>query len=129
MSLNYRGTYNDDTTYYEGDVVVYEDGVPYLMKESAPSGTKCHDTLYWNRLDDPLASVVEMFHNMLDGLIESATTAAGITQIVDTMLFDSKTIMLQSSSEDSEKVFAITVDDSGDIDATEVETEAEGGES
>ena len=74
-----------------------------------------------------------MFHDLFVTLTSAAADTAATKAVVDSMLFDSKTIMLASSTADSDKVFAITVDDDGDVSATEVTEEeevvAEGGDS
>lgn len=75
--MNYCGNYNAGTSYNVGDVVVYTDGVPYILLKAAPAGTSCHDTLYWNRVQAPLSDAVLMFHTMLTNIntaIEDAET-------------------------------------------------------
>lgn len=56
--MKYRGEYRKDVTYKLDDIVIYEDGVPYILLKEAPAGTSCHDTLYWNRVRPPLADAV-----------------------------------------------------------------------
>ena len=129
--MKYKGAYSDDVSYSVDDVVVFTDGVPYRLQYAAAAGTKPHDTSKWNRLLGPMAASVVMFHDMFTSLLSSAADTASTKAVVDSMLFDSKTIMLASSTASSEKVFAITVDDDGDVSATEVtdEEDAEGGDS
>ena len=127
--MKYKGAYSDDVSYSVGDVVVFTDGVPYRLQLPAAAGTKPHDTSKWNRLLGPLAAAVVMFHDLFVTLTSAAADTAATKAVVDSMLFDSKTIMLASSTADSDKVFAMTVDDDGDVSATEVtdEEDAEGG--
>ena len=130
--MKYKGDYASGTSYSVDDVVVYTDGIPYRLQNPAPAGTTPHDTGAWNRLLGPMASAVVMFHDMFAGLLTSAASAADTKTVVDAMLFDAKTIVLASSTASSEKSFAITVDDDGDLSATEITDEeeaAEGGES
>lgn len=132
--MKYRGAYSDEVSYNVGDVVIYTDGVPYCLQATAVVGTKPHDTLYWDRMLGPVADCVVLFHDMLSGLLSDV---AETKNVVDTVIFDSKTIILDSSTEASIKKYAITVDDEDGLAATEIEEEGstseesdeEGGES
>lgn len=130
MNLKYKGAWNSGTSYEVGDVVVYTDGVVYHLQRPTLTGSTPHDTRCWGRLQAPLAACVLMFHDLFVTLTSAAADTAATKAVVDSMLFDSKTIMLESSTADSDKVFAITVDDDGDVSATEVtdEEEVEDGE-
>ena len=130
--MKYKGAYSGDVTYSVDDVVVYTDGIPYRLQNPAAAGTTCHNTMAWNRLLGPMAAAVVMFHDMFTSLLSSAADTAAMKPKVDEMLFDSKTLILASSTADSDKVYAITVDDSDGIQATEIEeetAEAAGGDS
>ena len=122
--MNYKGAYSAGESYSVGDVVVFTDGIPYFLQNPASAGTTCHDTSYWQPLNEELRDVVILFHSMFTTI---QGTLAQTTSVVNQMLFDDKTIILKSSTEDSDKVYAITVDDSDGLEATEIE--AEGGES
>ena len=122
--MKYKGAYSDEVSYNVGDVVIYTDGVPYCLQATAVVGTKPHDTLYWDRMLGPVADCVVLFHDMFSGLLSDVSETKGI---VDTVIFDSKTIILDSSTESSTKKYAITVDDEDGLAATEIEEE--GGES
>ena len=134
--MKYRGAYSDGTSYEVGDAVVFTDGIPYVLQKPAAVGTGCHNTIYWSRAIEEVADMITLFHSFLMGLEASAATAAATTAIVDTMLFDEKTLVLASSTEDSDKRYAVTVDDEDGLTATEIvdeddseEEAAEGGES
>jgi len=122
--MTYKGSFLDSALYSVGDVVVYTDGIPYFLQNPAAVGTSCHDTRYWQPVNEELRDTVILFHSMLTGLQSQIDNIAGV---VNTMLFDEKTIILKSSTEDSDKVYAITVDDEDGLEATEIEEE--GGES
>ena len=109
--MKYKGAYDSTASYSVGDVVVYTDGIPYFLQNPASAGTGCHDTHCWNPLNEEARDMVIMFHDYLNS----------IAGIVNTMLFDEKTIILASSTEDSDKRYAITVDDSDGLEATEIE--------
>lgn len=134
--MTYKGTYSDGTSYEVGDVVVFTDGISYCLQKPAPVGTGCHNTIYWSRTIEEVADMVSLFHSFFMDLESSAATAAQTTAIVNAMLFDEKTIVLASSTESSDKRYAVTVDDEEGLAATEIEEEgseeepqAEGGES
>ena len=128
--LVYKGAWTAEETYEVGDVVVYTDGVVYYLQRPTLTGATPHDTRCWGRLQASLAACVLMFHDLFVTLTSAAADTAATKAVVDSMLFDSKTIMLESSTAESDKVFAITVDDDGDMSATEVtdEEEVEDGE-
>ena len=116
--MNYKGAYSDGTSYDVGDVVVFTDGIPYFLQNLAAAGVSCHDTRYWQPLNEELRDAVILFHSMFSNL---QTTLAVTSGVVNSMLFDEKTIILQSSTEDSTKRYAITVDDNDGLEATEIE--------
>ena len=79
--MNYKGAYDGSTNYAVGDVAVYTDGIPYVMHTDAPAGIPCHNVLYWERVPQPLAEAVVMFHSMLTAMeaeIASATESGMI---------------------------------------------------
>ena len=111
--MKYKGAYDASTSYSVGDVVVYTDGIPYFLQNPASAGTGCHDTHCWNPLNEEARDMVIMFHDFLNGLAETKA-------IADTVIFDEKTLILSSSTESSDKKWAITVDDTDGVEATEV---------
>ena len=124
--MNYCGNYNSGTSYSVGDIAIYTDGVPYILLKAAPAGTSCHDTLYWNRVQPPLADALVAIHGAVDTMFDNlASEGEAITDLSE-VIIDDKTIVLASSTEDSTKKFAITVDDDGEISATEIEEESAG---
>ena len=118
--MKYRGAYDGSTSYSVGDAVVFpDDGIAYYMIKSAAAGTKPHDLHYWNRVAQPLQEIILMFHGMFSSLNE--TKAA-----VDKVIFDDKTLVLASSTEDSDKVYTVTIEDGdsgGEMVIAEVEDE------
>ena len=105
--LSYKGDWTSEKTYEVGDVVVYSDGVVYYLQRPTLNGSTPHDTRCWGRLQAPLAACVLMFHEVLSE--------------IGCVVFDPKTLILASSTEDSSKRYAITVDDEDGLEATEIE--------
>lgn len=119
--MNYKGTFNEDASYDVGDVVVYEDGVAY--RKILPDASLPHDVRCWERVEQPLQETVLMFHGYLcDNVANLATDISALQGVV----FDDKTLVLASSTEESVKKFALTVDDSGELDIDEIVEEDEG---
>lgn len=125
MPLSYKGAYNAGSSYNVGDVVVFTDNVAYNMVKAAPAGTTCHDTLYWCRLQPPLGDAILTIHGAITSMLSTMASDGEAITALNEILVDDKTIVLASSTEDSTKKFAITVDDDGDISATEIEEPAE----
>lgn len=110
--MKLKGTYSGETTYDVGDVVAYSDGNIYHLQKPCKSGTPPVETLYWGRVSQPLS---EAIHMVLDAMeIESAS--------IPTNLNDSA-LVLKSSTASSDKEFIITVDDDGELTATEITEE------
>lgn len=125
--MKLKGTWSAETTYNVGDVVKYTDGLVYHLQQPAKAGTPCTNTLYWAMLDQELGEAVCL---MLDAVNLALTQAQ---EEIEQYFVNDKTLVLASSTEDSDKRFAITVDDEGDISAAEIveeseETPADGGE-
>ena len=124
--MKLKGIYNAGTAYDVGDVVKYSDNHVYHLHDPAPAGTDCHNTLYWQRIDQLLEEAVLM---ILDATVDMATTVAGLETnmaAVQEVVFDNKTLVLASSTADSDKVYAITVDDEDGLQADEIVEEEEG---
>lgn len=122
--MNYCGNYSAGTSYNVGDIAIYTDGVPYILLKPAPAGTACHDTLYWNRVQPPLADALVAVNGAVNSMLDTIGSDGQAITALSGVIVDDKTIVLASSTEDSTKKFAITVDDDGDISATEVTEEA-----
>lgn len=139
--------YNPNTNYSVGDIVLDpRDGEVYRLHDPANKGTSPANTKYWGRLDQRLSDAVKLIFVMTSDMVRTGnvannltTTASGkvldarqgkalktliddnaadIAEIQD-MLPDEKQILLVSSTASSTKVFSITVDDSGELSATE----------
>lgn len=118
--MNYKGAYNSGTDYSQNDVVIYsDDNTAYFAIQDPPTGTDPRNVRYWNRLLSPLQEVAVMFHGMMTGIKEDIAALQGV-------VFDDKTLVLASSTEDSDKKWAITVDDTDGIEVNEVVEEGEG---
>ena len=84
--MNYKGSYDNGTSYSVGDVTVFTDGIAYLMKLGAPAGTKPHDQRYWTRLNQPLQEVVIMLHGMLTAINASIASQATAESNISKMI-------------------------------------------
>lgn len=107
-----KGEWNPSITYETGDVVRFENGVFYHLQRPCRSGVPPTDTLYWGRLEQNIAQCAAF---VMDALAMEQVNNAGIaSNLSETAL------VLRSSEEGSQKEFLITVDDSGDLTATEI---------
>ena len=147
--MNIKGDYSGLTSYSVGDVVRLEN-VVYNLIRPAKAGTTPTDTLYWERVPQPLQDALEPVFDAIivakDGALTGkiannlTTTASGkvldarqgkaLKDLIDDLGVeldlvypDSKTLVLASSTASSEKKFAITVDDDGELTATEITEE------
>lgn len=143
--MNYKGAWVSNVSYSVGDAVRFTDGFVYHLQKPAKSGTPPVDTLYWGKVDDTLRTVVKFIldameiesHNNITLANNLTTTAAGkgldarqgkaLKGLIDgldedlaALSPDAKTLVLESSTAESTKKFAITVDDDGELTATEV---------
>lgn len=103
----YKGAYDGSASYSIGDVVVFTDGIPYVLYAAAAAGTTCHDTHAWNRLVGPMGDAVVMFHEAFTKVPKN---------------IDDEAITLSTDTAD----YLITVDDSGDtpeLAVTKIEEE------
>ena len=136
--MAFKGDYKSNAAYSAGDTVRYTDGVFYHMHKVAPTGTPPTDTLYWNREDQVLAWAMRAIMDHMEavgGLTKSdlannlTTTATGkaldarqgkaLKALIPENITESA-IVLKSSTASSTKSFTITVDDDGELTATEV---------
>jgi len=143
--MDLKGAYNGATTYSVGDAVKYTDGVAYVLRKPCSAGVPPTNTLYWERVPQPLQEAIDLvldYGTHVEGEIPAlannlTTTASGkaldarqgkaLKTLIDSVAGDlsdlspdAKTIVLTSSTEDSTKVFKITVDDDGELTATEI---------
>jgi len=140
--MNLKGNYSDLVSYSVGDVVVWTDGTVYILHRPCSAGVPPTDTLYWERLDQYLAKAVTLIMGgisiaeggALSGKVANnlTTTASGkvldarqgkaLKGLIDAVNPDAKTLVLASSTASSTKKFAITVDDDGELTASEITT-------
>ena len=121
--MKLKGNYDAETTYEVGDVVQYTDGVVYNLLHPCPAGTPPVNTLYWGRASAMRAMCAKMIIDMIGDV---NTKISDISAKVPTNISDDA-ILLKSSTASSTKEFIITVDDDGELTATEDEgTEGSG---
>ena len=146
--MNIKGDYNGLTSYSVGDVVRC-DGAVYVLDKPAAAGTTPTNSLYWYRMEQPLADAAELIMDAIDvakagaltgKVANNLTTTAsgkvldarqgkalkdlieGVGGELDLVYPDSKTLVLLSSTASSTKRFAITVNDDAELTATEITT-------
>ena len=142
--MTLKGDYSDLSSYNAGDVVRWPDGTIYVALKNAPSGIPPTDTRYWERAKQEYQDLIDLILDAFDsgnamslkvannlttstaGKILDARQGKAIKGLIDGLNPDAKTLVLASSTASSTKKFAITVDDSGELSATEIV--AEGGE-
>ena len=151
--MNIKGDYSGLTSYSVGDVVRLGE-VVYELRKPCNAGTTPTDTLYWERVAQPLADALEPIFDGIQVAKDAAltgkvannltTTASGkvldarqgkaLKELIDGVGTDvtnlgidleglnpdAKTLVLYSSTAESTKKFAITVDDDGELTATEI---------
>ena len=132
--MTLKGNYSGLTSYSVGDVVCFQD-VFYLKNKESGAGVVPTDTKAWERLGK-MASLAAKFAmdaagSALTGKVANnlTTSTAGkaldarqgkaLKELIDMVNPDSKTIRLASSTASSTKLFDITVDDDGELSATE----------
>ena len=114
--MNLKGDYNSGTSYSVGDVVKCSDGYFYYLFKPCAAGTTPTDSLYWNRLEEPLASCCNLIMSFV-GDTQTAIEAKIPSNISD------EAITLTAGDDD----YLITVDASGEdpeLAVTKVEEEA-----
>lgn len=142
--MTLKGDYSDLSSYSEDDVVRWPDGTIYVALKNAPAGIPPTDTRYWERAKQEYQDLIDLILDAFDsgnamslkvannlttstaGKILDARQGKAIKGLIDGLNPDAKTLVLASSTASSTKKFAITVDDSGELSATEIV--AEGGE-
>lgn len=114
--MKLKGNYSGEVAYDVGDVVLFTDNVVYHLQYPCPAGIPPTDTKYWSRADQVQGQVVKYILDALE--IESGNNR----QIAPNLSEDA--LILKSSTESSTKEFIITVDDDGELTATELEQES-----
>ena len=107
--MKLKGNYDSGTSYSVGDVVKCSDGFFYYLFKTCAAGTTPTDSLYWNRLEEPLAGCAEMLFDTLLSIPKNINDEA-----------------ITLKTDDGE--YLITVDDSGDtpeLAVTKIEEEAD----
>jgi hypothetical protein len=110
--MKLKGEWDSGTTYAVGDVVRYTDGVSYHLQNPCKAGTPPVETRYWSRTSQGVNDMVGL---ILDAEADDVKPADVPKNISD------DAIVLNSSTEGSKKQFLITVDDDGELTATEIE--------
>lgn len=121
--MTLKGNYSAEETYDVGDIVKYTDNIVYHLIRPANAGTPCTDTLHWSMIDQDMGEAVCLMLDAVNLAMAGALTQA--QEEIEQYFVNDKTLVLASSTEDSDKRFAITVDDEGDISAAEIVEESE----
>ena len=113
--MTLKGNYSDLVSYAIGDVVGYQDEFYVRMKEPG-AGINPIDTGRWEKLPKWLMLCAGM---VMDGIGIADGDFASTKSQIEGINPDAKTIRLKSSTASSTKSFDITVDDDGELTATE----------
>ena len=141
--MTLKGNYSGETSYSVGDVVLFTDGVSYHLQHPCPAGTSPVNTLYWSRTSQEINDIVSIAMDAIamadsndlklannlttntTGKALDATQGKALKEMIPTNIGEDS-IILNSSTPSSTKQFLITVDDDGEITATEVTEVTEG---
>ena len=143
--MNLKGEFSDLVSYSKGDVVRFTGGMCYFLKSDSSTGNPPTDTRYWEWVGQQLQDVVDLALDAVgvaeegalvgkvannlttttEGKVLDARQGKALKDLIDGISPDAKTLVLASSTASSTKRFAITVDDSGELTATEITEEAE----
>ena len=113
--MTLKGNYSDLTSYAIGDVVAYQ-GNFYIREKEPGSGINPIDTLRWGKIPQILMQAAGL---VMDGVAIAEVKSDSVKNSLDALNPDAKTIRLKSSTASSTKLFDITVDDDGELTATE----------
>ena len=80
--MKFKGAWASGTLYDVGDVVTYEDGFVYHKQKACAAGIKPIDTLFWGKLNQVSAEVV----NMISDLFSDLQTAVAAVQTNETKI-------------------------------------------
>jgi hypothetical protein len=89
--MNIKGDYSGLTTYEIGDIVRWTDNTIYVLRKPCKSGVPPTDTLYWERMQQPLADAVELIMSSisvaeggaLTGKVANNLTTTGSGKVLD----------------------------------------------
>jgi len=145
--MKLKGNWSSLVTYDVGDVVLYTDGVTYHLQHPCKAGVPPVETRYWSRASQTICDVVGLIMDALDiesghnlelannlttetaGKALDATQGKALKDSLDQLNIPTNisddAIVLNSSTASSTKQFLITVDDDGDLTATEITEEAD----
>jgi len=99
--MKLKGTWDPETTYAIGDVVVYPvDNVVYHLQKLCHAGTTPFDSLYWRRLGQEAGEIVIMMMDLFEELFNR----------IPSNINDESIVLSGTEGRD----YIITVDDSGD---------------
>ena len=148
--MTLKGNYSDLRSYSSGDVVRWTDSTIYVALKNAPAGIPPTDTRYWERAKQEYQDLIDLILDAFDSgnaMSEKVannltTTTAGkildarqgkvLKTLIDDLVIpdnvNESALILNSSTASSTKKFAITVDDDGELTATEVVDAGSGGE-
>ena len=131
--MKLKGNWDDEVTYNVGNVVKYTDNVVYNLLHPCPAGTPPVDTRYWGRASAMRAMCALMIIDMMEAddeeeqdIIAMIPTDEEIVALIQGNLptipdnISDDAIVLNSSTAESTKQFIITVDDDGELTATEI---------
>ena len=63
--MKLKGDWDSGTSYVVGDVVKFTDGLVYQAINAVPAGSTPHNTVFWSRMPQPLATCALM---VMDGV-------------------------------------------------------------
>lgn len=109
--MKLKGDWDSGTPYDPGDVVRYKGDFFHLI-QACPTGITPYSFMYWSPLNQTIAACAELIMNAID--IANSDDPTNISE---------NAIVLNSSTEHSDKQFIITVDDDGELTATELTEE------
>ena len=112
--MKLKGNWVSTEKYSVGNVVRHTDGEFYHLQKPCEVGVAPVDTRYWGKVSQVTAEAASLIMDAID--IANSDDPANVSD---------NAIVLNSSTEGSEKQFIITVDDDGEITATEIEEEGE----
>ena len=108
--MKLRGDFDGTITYNVGDVVRAGNGDVCILEKPCKAGTLPIDTTFWGKAGKQTAEIVSFILDALE--IESGNNPTNLSD---------DALILKSSTEGSELEFIITVDDDGELTATELE--------
>ena len=120
--MTLKGDYSGEVTYSVGDVVRWENGEIFHLQKPCAAGSPPVCTRYWGKIINPIASVISMMIDLMNG---TNTALTELSAAIPTNIDDEGIVL--KGTEDAEHL--ITVDDSGDtpeLNVTLIEEEESG---